>query len=105
MSHNRHALIQEDIFADQRVVKHNNNIIICPTCIMIALIPMEIGPLATNQAAISVRQIQKFTTMAKTVQLAYMHKYVPKTQRIYTSNAVKEHYTLSTLVDHVINFL
>ena len=40
---------------------------------MIALIPMEIGPLATNQAAISVRQIQKFTTMAKTVQLAYMH--------------------------------
>ena len=73
VSHNRHALIQEDIFADQRKVKHNNNIIICPTCIMIALIPMEIGPLATNQAAISVRQIQKFTTMARTVQLAYMH--------------------------------
>ena len=65
---------------------------------MIALIPMEIGPLATNQAAISVRQIQKFTTMAKTVQLAYMHKYVPKTQTIYTGNAVKEHYTLITLV-------
>ena len=50
---------------------------------MIALIPMEIGPLATNQAAISVRQIQKFTTKAKTVQLAYMHTYVTKTQRIY----------------------
>ena len=43
---------------------------------MIALIPMEIGPLATNQAAISVRQIQKFTTMAKTVQLAYMHTVI-----------------------------
>ena len=65
---------------------------------MIALIPMEIGPLATNQAAISVRQIQKFTTMAKTVQLAYMHKHVPKTQRIYTSNAVKEHYTLNLYI-------
>ena len=63
---------------------------------MIALIPMEIGPLATNQAAISVRKIQKFTTMAKTVQLAYMHTYVPKTQRIYQCNAVKAHYTLST---------
>ena len=45
---------------------------------MIALIPMEIGPLATNQAAISVRQIQKFTTMAKTVQMANMHTLCTK---------------------------
>ena len=66
---------------------------------MIALIPMEIGPLATNQAAISVRQIQKFTTMAKTVQNgqhAHIMYQKHKEYNVYMCNTVKVHYTLST---------